>query len=216
VAVAVFLPLIALSAMRFEGKGVQPSQDERQNTAVSSFPLAEGEWRGRRTFLTEDVLATLNPTDYFIGDYSKGASSPAVNFYIAYYRRQELGSSIHSPRNCVPAGGWQVLEAEDRAIPVPYGANRFLRVNRMVVAFGDVRQLIYYWFDERKRNLTGQIEAKLYLLNDSIRYHRTDGAMVRAMTPVAPNETLAAADGRLVDFLTTFASTEYQMVEEQK
>ena len=67
---------------------------------------------------------------------------------------------------------------------------------------GDSAELVYYWFDERGRDLTESSTAKLYLMWDSITMHRTDGALVRLVTPLAEGESETAAEGRLRAFLT--------------
>jgi EpsI family protein len=76
-----------------------------------------------------------------------------------------------------------------------------LKVNRTVIQKGEDRQLVYYWFDQRGRNLTDELEVKWYILHDAITRSRTDGALMRLVTAVSPHEDLADADRRLEDFI---------------
>ncbi|MFZ4767961.1 MAG: exosortase C-terminal domain/associated protein EpsI, partial [Roseimicrobium sp.] len=76
-----------------------------------------------------------------------------------------------------------------------------LKVNRTVIQKGEDRQLVYYWFDQRGRNLTDELEVKWYILHDAITRSRTDGALMRLVTAVSPMEDIADADRRLADFI---------------
>jgi EpsI family protein len=52
----------------------------------------------------------------------------------------------------------------------------------------------------RDRVLTNAWELKLYNFWDAITRQRTDGALVRLITPVYPNESVEDADKRFVVF----------------
>ena len=80
-----------------------------------------------------------------------------------------------------------------------------MRVNRVIIQKGDQRQLVYYWFNQRGRVLTDELAVKWFILYDGITRHRSDGALLRLVTPVPPGEDIAMADRRLTSFLTTIA-----------
>ena len=67
---------------------------------------------------------------------------------------------------------------------------------------GDHKQLVYYWFPSRGRILTNAYELKLYTFWDALTRQRTDGALVRVLTPVYPDEKLALAEERLQGFVS--------------
>ena len=74
-------------------------------------------------------------------------------------------------------------------------------VNRAIIQKGDRKQLVYYWFEQRGKRLTSEYSAKFYAIWDSFAMSRTDGALVRVITPLAHGETEAMADRRLSAFL---------------
>jgi EpsI family protein len=76
-----------------------------------------------------------------------------------------------------------------------------LPLNRVIIARDGVRQIVYYWFDERGRKIANEWWSKWYLLTDAILKNRTDGALVRLTTPVLPGEAEADADQRLQAFM---------------
>ena len=62
------------------------------------------------------------------------------------------------------------------------------------------RQLSYFWFPMRGRILTNAWEMKLYTFWDALTRQRTDGALVRVITPVLPGEQVEDAEARLQGF----------------
>lgn len=164
----------------------------------ATFPLElPGGWQGRPDRLASDIVAALAVTDYHMANYSRGAE-PWVNFYSAYYASQSGGESSHSPRTCIPGDGWAISTITQQEVPLAQGA---LRVNRALIQKGEQRQLVYYWFRQRGRNLTGEFEVKWLILQDAILHDRSDGALLRLVTPVLPGEDLALADRRITDFI---------------
>ena len=74
-------------------------------------------------------------------------------------------------------------------------------VNRAVIQKGLRKQVVYYWFEARGRRVTNDYVAKALTLVDAITRSRTDGALVRLLTPIRPGETEAQAEERLRSFL---------------
>ena len=149
--------------------------------------------------LEPDVEHALNVDDYILSDYKK-PTGEAVNFYVAYYASQRKGSSPHSPIVCIPGGGWQITKFERTSIRDP-ALNLTLPLNRVIIARDNARELVYYWFVERNRTVANEYWAKWYLLVDAITKNRTDGALVRLVTPLRPGEAEDAADERLHLFI---------------
>jgi exosortase D (VPLPA-CTERM-specific) len=87
---------------------------ERQK--FNTFPLYHNGWAGREASLDAEVLDTLKLTDYIMADYKQAYTSLPVNFYVAYYASQRKGASIHSPRSCIPGGGWQLSGLTQKTI----------------------------------------------------------------------------------------------------
>lgn len=75
-----------------------------------------------------------------------------------------------------------------------------LIANRMEIQKEDHKQLVYYWFPQRGRLLTNMYLIKGYLFWDALTRNRSDGALVRLVTPLKPGEDWGDADGRLHAF----------------
>ncbi len=166
-----------------------------------NFPLQFDGWAGQQDNLQPIIYDQLKLTDYVLNDYAKEASPP-VNFYVAYYASQRKGASPHSPQVCVPGGGWSITDLQRVDVDLENHGG-FLKMNRAVIQNGPHKQLVYYWFKQRGRDIASEYWMKWYLLTDSINMNRTDGSLVRLVTPIAPNEKEVDADNRLKDFLAT-------------
>jgi len=167
--------------------------------SFDNFPLRIGEWHGDRKNLTFDILDELDLNDYILVNY-KNSSGQLVNFYTAYYESQQKGESIHSPATCLPSGGWIFEEAGTVRIAPPDHHGSGFSVKRALMEKGGVKQLAYYWFPQRGRILTNLYQLKIYAFWDAINRRRTDGALVRLITPVYLNEGLTDAERRLQIF----------------
>ena len=167
----------------------------------SEFPMRLENWSGRRETMEQMYIDLLKFDDYILADFSRAGDGLPVNFYSAYYASQRKGASIHSPSSCLPGGGWEIKSNETMALPEFSDNGIPLRVNRVLIRKGDTRQIVYYWFRQRGRNITDEYLAKWYLFWDALTRNRTDGALVRLTTPVPPQEDVAVAEQRLVAFL---------------
>ncbi len=171
---------------------------------IASFPLSVGEWTGARENLEPYVLKQLDLTDYWLATYMRSNENLPINFYIAYYSSQKIGTAVHSPTTCLPGGGWKVVTSDEITWTPPQATQDPLRIQRLVAALGDRKTVVYYWFSERGRNITTQFGAKWYLMIDSLLMNRSDGALVRLVSQVEKGETEAQTEARMRDFLGTF------------
>ena len=170
-----------------------------QRESFSDFPVEINGWVGHSGKLEPIILETLDLDDYLISDFTN-ADDRNVNFYVAYYASQSKGESAHSPRSCIPGGGWQIKDLTQRTLDGITSGAVPLTVNRLIIEKGDYKQLVYYWFQGRSRIITNEYMVKWYLFWDALTRSRTDGALVRLTAFIAPGEDVAEADKRLTAF----------------
>ena len=185
---------------------ILPERAERvpQRVSFGRYPSAIGGWQGRRETLDPAYLDALMLDDYLLADFTRGAQPP-INFYVAWYDSQRAGRSAHSPRSCLPGGGWEIKSLTQRELPGVRSGRQALRVNRALIQSGRSRQLVYYWFQQRGRVVTNEYAVKWYLFWDALTRNRTDGALVRLVVALEPGG--ADADRQLTDFATAAVST---------
>lgn len=196
VVVTVFAASVLVMPERVEA--VQPRE------SFFAFPNQIETWTGRRSVMEQVYLDALKLDDYIMADYVRGGRE-AVNFYVAWYDSQRAGQSAHSPRSCLPGGGWRMTEFSQVEVPQVQVGGHALRVNRVQIELGNRKQLVYYWFQQRGRVITNEYLVKWYLFVDSLTQQRTDGALVRLVTPLEIGESAQSADRRLVEFASKVA-----------
>ncbi|MBW2572281.1 MAG: VPLPA-CTERM-specific exosortase XrtD, partial [Deltaproteobacteria bacterium] len=158
---------------------------------LEQFPLKVGEWSADRSQPMKQIfIDTLDLSEYVIIDY-RNRRGKEVNLYVAYYESQSKGESIHSPATCLPGSGWSFDQSGSVEITGVSGNKGTMEVNRALMQFGQNRQLSYYWFPVRGRVLKNAYQLKIYNFWDALTQQRTDGALVRVITSVYGNETLA-------------------------
>jgi exosortase D (VPLPA-CTERM-specific) len=192
---ALLLAWVLVTLLLPEPESILPARKD-----FSDFPLRLGGWSGRPESLDASYLDVLKPDDYLLVDYLDDDRA-SINLYVPYYATQRSSNSSHSPRGCLPGDGWEIQSFTQNELPALGARGAPLRVNRVVIQKGETKQLVYYWFQQRGRNITGEYEAKFWILWDSLRRSRSDGAMVRLVTPLARGESLSAADARLASFI---------------
>lgn len=166
--------------------------------SLEQFPMQIGQWTGQTHAMESKIIDRLDLSDYIMVDYRDGKGQ-SIDFYIAYYENQKKGESIHSPATCLRGGGW--VFKQSGKVSVPLGGGNRLPVSRALIENGPYRQIAYYWFPMRGRNLTNAFEMKWYNFWDALTRQRTDGALVRVIVPVGDGESIDAAEKRLQGFI---------------
>jgi EpsI family protein len=203
----------AVLAVQFGASLLLPQRQEivPSRAAFTSFPSAVLSRKAQPLAMEEVYQQALNMDDYLLADYV-GADRSAVNLYIAYYGSQRKGQSVHSPRSCLPGGGWQMRVFGQRELPGIRYNGQPVRVNRAVIELGNQRSLVYYWFVQRGRIITNEYAVKWYLFWDSLTRQRTDGALVRLGMPLPSTASMAHADEELTAFAAAISPVLPQFV----
>src|SRR5208282_839736 len=155
-------------------------------------PRQFGTWQDSDIPIPQATRDILGPGDFLLRDYhDQSGQNPDVNLYIAYFPSQRAGDNIHSPENCLPGSGWSWNKRPSTVVSLP-GHGHF-PVSSAIIAKGDDRRLVIYWFWAHDRGVASEYAEKFYLVVDAIRLHRSDGALFRVVTPMQPDETEDAA-----------------------
>ncbi|MBN1211781.1 MAG: EpsI family protein [candidate division Zixibacteria bacterium] len=122
--------------------------------------------------------------------------------FIAYFSSQKYGSQIHSPKHCLPGGGWKIISLEPYELKLENAPVK--NINRLLIAERDRKQLMLYWFETRGGTIRNEFALKGDLVVNSLLLHPTDAAIVRLTLPLAPGEDFDAATERAVAFFNAF------------
>ena len=188
--------LMSLTALLLHMRGdvdrVLPSRP------LSELPMTIGTRTATDMAMDPDVLQVLGKGDFLNRVYlanlpqqgrtaliDSGEGAP-IGLFIGYFPTQRTGQSIHSPQNCLPGAGWSFESSWMTSLT--NAAGKRYQVKEYLITDGLSSQEVLYWYQMHGRIIAGDYEAKLYTLADSIRYGRTDAALVRIITPVEPGE----------------------------
>jgi EpsI family protein len=189
---------LLLTGAGLVAKEATGSERVPERTPLAGLPASVGEWEGRDAApLADDVVVQLGVDDYINRRYIS-ASGTQVALYAGYYASQRQGDTIHSPQNCLPGAGWRPVFADRVTIDAD---GRRLPVNRVVIQKGLDRQAVFYWYQGRGRLVANEFANKGWLMLDAARLRRTDGGLVRLITPVSSTPDAAFAT------LTAFSAT---------
>ena len=196
-------PRFLLSAllMLATAAGLQAHSQEEvfpPRQSLSSLPQQIDDWRSTDETLDQQTLDILGPGEFLVRDYenAKANAQPWINLFIAYFPTQKMGETIHSPNHCLPGNGWVPTLREVVHLTNPDGSS--FPVNRYVVSKAGDRQIVLYWYLAHGRAVASEYSAKYYLISDSIRLHRSDGALIRLMSPMYKAESPEAAQARVM------------------
>lgn len=165
---------------------------------LSEFPTEVNGWNGRDVAMGQDVRETLGPGDFLSRLYQQDGTAASVDLFIGYFPSQKTGDTIHSPRHCLPGAGWTF--AEFRRTSIEAAGARAVDANEYVIAKGPQKAFVLYWYQAHGRAVASEYWAKLYLVADAVRMNRTDGALVRIVTPFMPGEDIAGPRSRATAF----------------
>ena len=119
-------------------------------------------------------------TDYVARAYRRD-SVVAFTTFVSYYDRQTKGKTIHSPRNCLPGAGWEIVTSGALQITADGAVNP---INRYVLKNGSNTAVAYYWYQGRGRVTASEYRVKWNLLRDAALHGRTEEALVRLVIPI--------------------------------
>jgi EpsI family protein len=171
---------------------------------LEELPTEFQAWRMVRADALEPLIVdVLRADDVVSRVYLNQTTGRAASLFVAFFGSQRAGQAPHSPKNCMPGSGWAPMESGAVEVRVP-GMPAPIRVNRYIVAKGEQKSLVLYWYQTRNRVIASEYAAKFYQVADAIRYNRTDTALVRVVVPLSRDQSTADAVTAATQFVQSF------------
>jgi EpsI family protein len=167
---------------------------------LSQIPRTIGGWAGSDSGIDQESLDVLGAGDFLSRVYVRNGEPAPIGLFIGYFPTQRTGTTIHSPKHCLPGAGWAFESSEYRDLKDASG--KLHNVGEYIVANGGNRQLVIYWYEAHGRSVASEYTAKIYMVADAMRLNRTDGALVRVITPIDSSEDATSARERAEAFVT--------------
>lgn len=112
---------------------------------LASLPLELGDWVGRDEPMDPHILKESQADDYLNRIYeSRKDPGKRLALWINY---SEHGLNLrHSPKICLPSGGWSVVEAHCHPMSIAFDSARAQTIMRLVYSQGELVQGIGFWY----------------------------------------------------------------------
>ncbi|MEW5925024.1 MAG: exosortase C-terminal domain/associated protein EpsI [Candidatus Zixiibacteriota bacterium] len=166
----------------------------------SQIPLAYADYSGTEQVLPDFTYDILKADFTTVRDY-KTSDGEKVEFFLAYFKSQKYGSQIHSPKHCLPGGGWRIEEIHPYLLQLADGQKK--EVNRLIISIDGHKSLMLYWYETRSGEIRNEYGLKFDLVKNSLLVRPTDAAIIR-VTVSAPEGNFEKATRRAVDFIQRF------------
>ncbi len=150
---------------------------------LDEFPAQMGAWTLEQSGVVDAETREVLKADDLMTRWYVDPALGGADLFVAYFKTQRTGQSPHSPKNCLPGSGWSPSATGSIDVPIP-SRGETIRINRYIVTKGDSKDAVLYWYQAQNRVIADEFAAKFYLVADSIRYHRSDTALVRVVVPV--------------------------------
>jgi EpsI family protein len=170
---------------------------------LARFPDVVAGWTGTELPINQESLEVLGPGDFLSRSYVRDDGASPIDLFIGYFPTQRTGVTIHSPKHCLPGSGW-VFESSSH-VDLKDIEGKQHRVGEYIIANGQARDFVTYWYEAHGRSVASEYVAKIYLVTDAVRMNRTDGALVRVITSIGPWEQPSEARSRVEAFAAQMA-----------
>jgi EpsI family protein len=184
--------------------GMSRTEEIRIVKPLASFPTEFGTWQMTNEGVVEkEVMEVLKADDVVTRTYADLRAQQAAHLFIAYFNTQRTGKAPHSPKNCLPGAGWLPVVNDRITIDIP-GRAEPIHSNRYIVARGDAKSLVLYWYQTSRRTIASEYSAKIYTVVDALRYNRSDTAVVKVTIPIREGMDDAKATEVASQFVRSF------------
>lgn len=173
------------------------SELEVDPAPLDALPRALDRWQGSDIPLAGTVEAMLR-ADHNLQRAYRHPLGDLVWLYVGYYGTQRGGRPEHTPWECYPSAGWEIVEQGK----LDLDAANDLRANELVVEREGEKRLVHFWYQSHRRTgLLGGADQAIDRLLGRLSDGRADGALVRISTPLEPGRR-DEARMRLASFAT--------------
>jgi len=106
-----FLVVVLLAAASQFLSARSGAEDLPPRQSLAFLPNRLGDWVGQDSGIPPEILAVLGRGEFLSRVYRRAPDQAPVDLFLAYFPSQRSGSTIHSPKNCLPGAGWTPVES---------------------------------------------------------------------------------------------------------
>jgi len=152
--------------------------------SLASFPKSIGQWQMVHSSQSADDVIEMLGVDDDIHYTYRNSEGTLITLYVGYYSAVGVTGAYHSPKNCLPGGGWGIDAINPYTLGIGIEGDAQSVVSEMLIRNGNKYQVVLYWYQNRGRIIGSEYWEKIFLVVDALRLGRRDGTFVRIMSTV--------------------------------
>ena len=164
---------------------------------LTLIPSSSAGYEGLDGRLETESLLLLGADTTLFRTYRR-EGSPPVWLFLGYFGSQQEHSQIHSPKNCYPGSGWNILSEGSVKIHTAEGA---ALARKLVISDGIGKRIVIYWFSTPTGVLTDEFALKWYQTKQSLFGKPQVSTFVRFSTPVPEGIDESMVEESLMHFI---------------
>jgi len=173
--------IIFLGLALFARQWIENRQKSALKMELIPFEHNLGEWKGTDLKLDADVVEMLNPDQIVFRRY-QNPTGGSVDLYGAFYGAQGAGRTMHSPLNCYPGTGWEIVGKSKVYLNGLGDDKNRLEARKLILRKGLNKRLLYYWYYAGGKTASNQYMNKALTLYGALIHGRTDGGLITVST----------------------------------
>jgi EpsI family protein len=153
----------------------------------------------KNSYISSTAVNDLLKVDDYIHYTYQTNLRPPITLYIAYYESVGTGGGYHSPKNCLPGGGWSISEVKPFQLDTTAAQGGKTTVTEMIIRNRNEHQVVLYWYQNRGKTIYSEYWEKIHLVIDAILKGRRDGSFIRIMV-YAPDGNIQETEREAKEF----------------
>ena len=191
--------VIALAGYTFAMRYREIEQPAPPNLGLLPEDIAG--YMGSDNFLEPASLSVLGADGTLFRTFLRD-DSPPIWLFLGYFGAQQEHSQIHSPKNCYPGSGWNILQEGIITVTIPDGA---IRAKKLLISDGVQRRIVIYWFSTPTGPVTDEFALKWYQAGRSLSGKPQVSTFVRFSTVIPEKTGTDAAESLIIEFIESAA-----------
>ncbi len=165
---------------------------------ISYFPEKIGQWVSRDLPIAKEDYDILETKNVFVRLY-KNREDQEIYLFIVYAQNNRKVS--HPPEVCYTGSGISILEHTIDSVLIPDG-HVMLKVNELLLAKAQAKQLAYYWFKVGDSFTTSYWKQQILIALKTLTGKPASSALIRVSMDINNNDKSTAAN-LLKEFLAS-------------
>lgn len=175
------ITIILLAFALFAREWIENRQESALKMELIPFEQNLGDWKGVDLKLDAHVVEMLNPDQILFRRY-QNPSGGSIDLYGVFYGSQGADRTMHSPLNCYPGTGWEIVGKSKVRLQNQGDDKKGLVVQKLILRKGLTKRLLYYWYYAGGKTASNQYMNKALTLYGALIHGRTDGGLVTVST----------------------------------